>query len=142
MQSKTKVCEMLRDKGQRITPQKSAILDILISHPGHMLSVSDICARLPEGSGIDNATVYRNMRGFLDTGLVESMIDMKGHGRYMICDCEHHHHFICNACGRIINFPCNDHFWSGIAGCEGFLETGHKIEVYGLCAGCQNRKSE
>jgi Fur family ferric uptake transcriptional regulator len=138
MDQKTQLYERLREKGQRITPQKRAILDVLLDNPGRMLSVSEICARLPKGSGIDDATVYRNVRGFVEPGLLESMIDLKGHSRYMICDCVHHHHFICTDCGRIINFPCNNPFWRGIARQHNFKESGHRIEVFGLCADCQN----
>ena len=49
MDQKTQLYERLREKGQRITPQKRAILDILLDNPGRMLSVSEICARLPKG---------------------------------------------------------------------------------------------
>jgi Fe2+ or Zn2+ uptake regulation protein len=102
-----------------------------------MLSVNDLYAALPEDSAIDPATVYRNVQKFLSFGILESMIDDRGISRYTIRDKGQHHYLICTECGRIIKFPCADHYWCGFAEENDFLETNHRLEVYGKCADCR-----
>ena len=136
MDPKTKIYTMLREKGYRVTQQKKVMLDIFFDHPDKMLSVCDICGLIPEGEHIDNATLYRNVQQYAGLGILESMVDNQGITRYKICDSTHHHHFICTDCGRIIPFPCDDHFWESYAEENEFHESYHKIEVYGKCADC------
>lgn len=140
MQEKSEIYDMLRTRGLRITASKKAILDIFLAYQNKMLSVSDVYGLLPEGSGIDNATVYRNLQKFLNFGVLESMIDDHGISRYTFCEKEHHHYLICTECGQIIKFPCTNHYWNGYAAERDFQETHHKLEVYGKCAECRNLK--
>lgn len=138
MQDKSELFDMLRTKGLRITIPKKIVLDIFLGNPNKMLSVSDVYGLLPEDSGIDNTTVYRNIQKFLDFGILEYMIDDRGISRYTICEKEHHHYLICTECGRIIKFPCHNHYWDGYATEQDFQETHHKLEVYGKCSECRN----
>ena len=136
-----KMQELLHSKGQRMTVQKKALLDIFLRHPHRMLSVSDLKGLLPDGMEMDSATIYRNVTGFEVLGLLESMVDLSGSARYMICEHEHHHHLVCVCCGRILCFPCDNPFWRSFAEQNGFEETHHRIEIYGLCSGCKNKQS-
>lgn len=135
MDAKTAIMSDLRRKGMRVTQQKKAILDALIENNNKMLSVCDIAMLV--GDSMDYATVYRNLRKFLELDIVETMVDGQGAVRYMICDGVHHHHFICTSCGRIINFPCNNPFWRALAAQHKFKEAHHRIDVFGLCESCQ-----
>ncbi len=135
MDAKENILCSLRQKGLRVTQQKSVIIDVLVTHSDRMLSANDIADAL--GSLLDNATVYRNMRKFLELGIVESMVDNKGVQRYKICDGTHHHHLVCTSCGRIINFPCDTPFWRCVAEQHAFKESFHRIEVFGICANCR-----
>ena len=137
MDMKASVYDMLRKKGYRVTRQKKAILDILFNNAERMLSVSEIEALILKECDIDNATVYRNVQGFLKLGILESMIDSNGVSRYTICDSAHHHHLICTECGKIIKFHCNNQFWEDFAKEKSFKESYHKLEVYGKCLDCQ-----
>ncbi len=132
-----KMEEFLHSKGQRMTNQKKALLGIFLQHPNRMLSVSDLKNLLPDGMEMDNATIYRNVTNFESLGLLESMVDLTGSARYMICDSEHHHHLVCVGCGSIICFPCDNPFWRSFAEQNDFEETYHRIEIYGLCADCR-----
>ncbi len=132
---------LLRQKGFRITAPKRQLLEIFFSNQDRMLSVSDVFHLLPEGSGTDNATVYRNIQKFCELGVLESMIDDRGVSRYTIQEKEHHHFLICTRCGRIIRFPCTTHYWAKFASTANFQETTHKLEVYGICSECQKTTS-
>ncbi len=136
MEQKSELYDSLRKKGLRITLPKRMILDIFLANQDRMISVGDVHGLLCEDSGIDNATVYRNIQKFLDLGILESMIDDRGVNRYTICEKQHHHYLICTECGRIIKFPCANHYWDGYAAENHFQETHHKLEVYGKCSEC------
>lgn len=136
MQSIQELLVLLKQMGFRITAPKRELLEIFIANQDRMLSVSDVFHLLPENSGIDNATVYRNIQKFSEQGILESMIDDRGINRYTLQEKEHHHYLICTQCGRIIRFPCATHYWNAFAKEANFLETMHKLEVYGICASC------
>ena len=140
MSDHIRIYTMLRAKGCRITSQKKQILDVLLENRDRMLSVSDVYSLLPEGSSMDNATVYRNIQKFLDVGILESMNDEQGVNRYTICENEHHHFLICTECGKIIKIPCEGHFWKTHTQENHFHETHHRLEVYGKCAECVDRQ--
>jgi len=138
MDKKPELYELLRTKGFRITKPKKAILDVFLANRNKMLSVGDVFELLPAGCGVDQATVYRNIRKFQDADILESMVDSRGTGRYTIREKKHHHYLICTECGRIVKFPCSNHYWDAVAAENGFEETHHKLEVYGKCADCKD----
>lgn len=140
MEDNTKIYEMLRAKGFRVTAQKKIILDIFLANKQRMLSVNDVYNMLPENTSIDNATVYRNIQKFLGFGILESMNDEQGINRYTVYEREHHHYLICTECGKIIKFPCENHYWKDCALENHFIETHHKLEVYGMCFECSKSK--
>ena len=142
MQSIHELYALLKQKGFRITAPKRELLDIFLANQDRMLSVSDVFHLLPDGSGIDNATVYRNIQKFSELGVLESMVDDRGVSRYTLQEKEHHHYLICTQCGRIIRFPCTTHYWNSFAEGADFTETMHKLEVYGICASCKKAALE
>lgn len=127
---------ILRAKGLRMTLPKKSILDVFLNHRDRMLSVGDVLSLLPGDSTIDHATVYRNIQKFLDAGILESMNDEHGVNRYTASEREHHHYLICTECGKIIKIPCDGYFWKAQARKNRFIESHHKLEVYGKCEGC------
>lgn len=136
MDRKQEIILLIKTKGQRVTKQKEMVIDILLENQDKMLSVADIREKV-KGKYINNATIYRNIQSFLAMGILETMIDSKGVSRYVINNGEHQHHLICTECGKIISFPCNNPFWKPCMEAEGFQESWHKIEVYGICAQCR-----
>lgn len=140
MNNKNDIYRNLNEKGRRITRQKMIILDVLFDNTDRMLSANDIHSLVPADINIDIATVYRNLQGFAEDGILETMVDASGLGRYKICDSEPHHHMICTECGRIINFPCAVKFWEPYLDENNFTETSHVIEIYGKCSKCNKIK--
>ncbi len=141
MNDHTKIYAMLRAKGLRITSQKKQILDVFLENPNRMLSVHDVYTLLPNEMSVDNATVYRNVQKFLDFGILEAMNDEQGVNRYTVYEGDHHHYLICTECGKIIKIPCVSHFWQTQAKENRFVETHHKLEVYGKCADCVSARN-
>ena len=56
---------------------------------------------------------------------------------------DHHDHLICTGCGRIEEFfhPDLEALQRSIAGEKGFKLLEHRHQLYGLCAGCQAKRS-
>ena len=57
---------------------------------------------------------------------------------------DHHDHFVCEACGKIIEFH-NDKIEAlqeAVAKEHGFTLSHHRMELYGTCSDCINNKAE
>jgi len=134
----------IKESDQRITRQKETILSVLVSYKDHMLSAQEIMAKIPKSDSIDFATVYRNLKGFLDIGIVEQRVDPKGVSFFKLaCDTKgghHHHHFICLSCGKVQPIPCDIDYIQSISKEHGFEENYHTLEIFGKCKECLNKK--
>lgn len=89
------------------------------------------------------ATVYRTMKLLTEVGLASPHRFGDRITRYEPSehDHEHHDHLICTACNKIIEFVNEkiEHLQHEVAEANGFLVTHHKMELYGLCAQCQEK---
>lgn len=86
--------------------------------------------------GISFDTVYRNLHLYHDLGILEST-DLHGEKHFrMNCGDHHHHHFICNICGKTkkINLCPMEEVEPVL---KNYRIDNHKFEVYGLCPACQ-----
>lgn len=81
------------------------------------------------------ATVYRNIQALVEEGWLQAVEVPGDSARYEVAGKRHHHHFQCNACGRVYD----------LEGCtvegkpklpRGFRASGHEFYVYGTCAAC------
>ncbi len=129
--------DKLKATGVRMTPQRHAILSYLLDSLEHP-SVDDIYkaleARFPHMSV---ATVYNNLKVFLEADLVRELTYGDRASRYdaMMSD---HYHAICEDCGRIEDFEISPLYEIERAAekATGFMINSHRMEVYGLCSSC------
>jgi Fur family ferric uptake transcriptional regulator len=119
----------------RKTRQKEAIRTAF-SEAGRPLS-PDETLQLTR-SAVDSmsiATIYRNISSLVTEGWLTA-VEIPGEpARYELSGKDHHHHFHCNACGKVYE----------LEGCtvpqrpelpKGFLLTGHEFFLYGTCISC------
>jgi Fur family ferric uptake transcriptional regulator len=61
--------------------------------------------------------------------------------RYELTPKSHHDHLTCTQCGTIIEFENRDieQLQILVARNNGFQLTGHVLELYGICPGCQKK---
>ena len=79
------------------------------------------------------------------SGLASARHFEGGQTRYEAAlDRHHHDHLICTSCGNIAEFENEriEELQDRVAGEHGFTVTHHKLELYGLCAACQQRQSD
>lgn len=133
--------EKLKTTGVRMTPQRHAILSFLMDthiHPTVDEIYKSLEGRFPNMSV---ATVYNNLKLFLEAGLVRELTYGDGASRFD-ADMHDHYHAICDTCGRISDFECDSlaHIEAAAARETGFVVAGHRMEVHGTCPTCAGMK--
>ncbi|SFS99933.1 peroxide-responsive transcriptional repressor PerR [Marininema halotolerans] len=129
--------EKLKSTGVRMTPQRYAILEYLLSSLGH--PTADEIYRALEGKfpNMSVATVYNNLRVFREAGLVRELTYGDASSRFD-ANMHDHYHIICRECSRIVDFeyPSLMDVEKEAAQKTGFMVENHRMEVYGLCKSC------
>ena len=132
--------QKLRSRSRRITGPRHAILDVMRQRR-RPYTIKEVFEALPVGK-CDLATVYRSMGMLEEMELVKRFDFGDGVARYELigtCGHSHHHHLICNDCGRIVEiedcFP--KALEDEIAKRNGFRGVTHRLEFFGLCPDCQ-----
>jgi Fur family ferric uptake transcriptional regulator len=87
------------------------------------------------------ATVYRAIAALEATGSVERVGFRSGSALYAWCGTQgHHHHIVCDSCGRIAHAECPVALQTATGRSDGFVITRHEITLYGLCPACADKK--
>lgn len=133
--------EFLRTRDLRMTSQRREILLLAWETHEHFTAEQmDAWARARDGS-VSRATVYRTL-SLLSEGGFLATID-RGHGRTLyehILGHSHHDHMLCLACGRIIEFRCDEieSLQLKMASQHHFQLQRHTLRLEGLCSRCQS----
>lgn len=131
----------LKTTGVRMTPQRHAILSFLLNTVSHP-SVDDIYRTLAHRfPNMSVATVYNNLKVFIDAGLVRELTYGDGASRFD-ADMTDHYHAICEDCGKIVDFKYPPQYDVETAAMKetGFQVNRHRMEVYGRCPDCAKSK--
>lgn len=130
--------ERLKYNNVRITPQRHAILEYLIDKDNHPTADDVYQALESRFPSMSVATVYNNLRLFIELGLVKEMKYGDSSSRFDFSSTEHYH-AICTECGKIedIYYPGLDDVEVVASNLTGFEVTSHRLEIYGLCPDCQ-----
>ncbi|GAA3650817.1 Fur family transcriptional regulator [Asaccharospora irregularis] len=136
--------DKLKETGFKITPQRRAIVEILLKNNHTHLSSEEIYDLVrvdcPE---IGLATVYRTMQLLDEIGAISKLNLDDGCIRYEIClnkeDSHNHHHLICKKCGKIMEAKEDllDSIESEIQKLYNFEILDHDVKFYGLCEDCK-----
>ena len=129
---------ILRRNQLKITKQRQALIDYLVTYKDHYVAISEVDEHmLTLFPGMSHNTIYRNVKEFETLGLLELKAQANQTLVKYQCDFkhQHHHHFICSNCGKVQELEACplDAFEAQLPGCT---ITGHRIELYGLCADC------
>ncbi len=129
----------LTSAGVKPSANRLAVLAELAAEPDDA-TAQVIHRRLAGGDRpVGLATVYRALRTLSDAGVVDALPHGSTETCYRLCGLDHHHHLVCKGCHRVVELRgCPAERWAEReAGKNGFVVTGHQLEVSGLCATCR-----
>lgn len=121
------------EKGLRMTEQRRVIARVLSDANDHP-DAETVYGRAAEvDSKISLATVYRTLRLFAETGIIESHDFRDGRARYEAADNDHHDHLIDLSTGDVIEFMDDEieELQKKIATKLGYELVDHRLELYG-----------
>lgn len=124
-------------KGMRMTEQRRVIarvLDAATDHP----DVEEVYRRaFAIDARISISTVYRTVKLFEDSGIIERHDFRDGRSRYETVSEEHHDHLIDLRSGEVIEFRSEEieALQEMIARRLGFRLVDHRLELYGVPLG-------
>ena len=99
---------------------------------GELLTANEVCDKL---NTIDRATIYRNINLFVELGILREVNVKKGISSYEL-NTDHHQHFICTDCEKIIPVEVDDRV------IKEFLPVGVEVSDFelnlkGKCTDCK-----
>jgi len=137
-----KAINTLKDSGVRITPQRHAVLEHLLTSMEHPTADEIYKALEHRFPNMSVATVYNNLRVLRQIGLVRELTYGDDSSRFD-SNMSEHYHVTCNKCGKIVDFdyPSLDEVESLAEQVTGFNISHHRMELYGKCDECQETES-
>jgi len=131
------VLARLKNAGHRITPQRLAIVKILIDSGEHP-SVEQIYRRVQKDFPTTSlATVYNTLERLKE---MEEVLELpfSGGSRYDGRDPRPHPHLRCTVCGAIEDLDIDlGPAVEEVAAERGYADVHHRLEFYGVCPRCQ-----
>jgi len=90
--------------------------------------------------GIGIATIYRNLKAFVESGALR-VVPVPGEAdRYEIAGKQHHHHFFCRTCKKAFEMTGCPGSLASLAP-SGFKVEEHEIYLYGQCRQCLDKNA-
>lgn len=135
--------KLLKEKGYKLTPQRRAVLDIIIENEGKHLTTEEIYELVKKDCPeIGLATVYRTLQLLEEMNLVFKLSLDDGKNRYELVhsgEDHHHHHLICTNCGRLIEVKDDllEILEKEIEKEYKFKITNHILKFFGTCSKCE-----
>ena len=128
-----------RPRAQRYTEQQRGMVRYIFAEHNHFDAEQLIDDMKRAGFRVSRATVYRTLDDMVMAGLLRKVARSQDREVY-----EHdygypqHDHLICGKCGTLIEFENAPlaRILDAVATEHDFRMTGHRLEVYGLCAEC------
>ncbi|WP_413561290.1 Fur family transcriptional regulator [Bdellovibrio sp. HCB209] len=132
--------ERVRKAGMKLTQQRSQMLKILLHHP-EPISADEIFKKIGgKDAGVDLVTVYRILKKFEETLLVNRLEFGDGVARFELTleSGHHHHHVICRNCQRVEALHiCDLDQHIQMVEKMGYKQVSHRLDFFGLCSQCQ-----
>ena len=131
----------LRQAGQRYTPQRRSITELLAA-AGSPLAMPAILEAM---GGLTQSSAYRNLSVLEQVGVVRRVITDEDFAYFELTEelTGHHHHLVCSTCGRVedVALPSDlerrlDSSLDRLARRAGFASVRHRLDLIGTCRDC------
>lgn len=137
MTSVDRVCAELRTEGRRITPQRRAIVRVLLNDGTHMTAEQVLRRARCELPDISPATVYNTLHELTELGMLNELdlgLGMEQRRYEIVVD--EHDHLVCLRCGRIEDVPRQKDTASSLEDDHGFDVVDRRVIYLGYCPDC------
>ena len=133
----------LSEQGYRLTPQRLMILSAMESSHDHISAeeiYAQVAAKYPH---VNISTVYRTLELLKKLGMVYEIDLGEGRIRYHAEGSGHHHHLVCQSCGKItdIDEATLSSLKDSLLRDYGFSADLRHVGIFGLCEGCLKKSS-
>jgi Fur family peroxide stress response transcriptional regulator len=130
----------LESSGLRSTPQRFAVMAVLMDHSGHPTAaeIFEAVNRLDPRSS--RATTYNNLRDLVQAGLVRE-VAVEGRAARFDAKGVRHHHFICDRCGKVDDIDWYEVPKPAPVSLGKRILREYELIVRGLCTQCAPRRA-
>jgi Fur family ferric uptake transcriptional regulator len=127
----------LQSEGHKLTRPRQLVVVALFQQP-RAITAAELHRALGDYE-VSLASVYRTLDLLVTLGLAETTTHAGGEQRYLACSLDHHHHVICDRCGRVAELDecLLEPFEKLVEERTQFAIDGHTLEFHGRCAACQ-----
>ena len=143
MKDSKHILEKLRAAGYKLTRQRRAIIDRILSSE-RSLTPRELHSALSEKHPeIGLVTVYRTIELLNHLGLLCEFQPLGNIRSFKAGLAEHHHHLVCRSCGDVVDFTgrCPNELKTSLEQETGFLITDHQLEFAGYCRDCKGKRA-
>jgi Fur family ferric uptake transcriptional regulator len=133
----------LATRGYRAGGARTAVIELLAEQGGCM-DAEDVVEKLRgRGRTVGTASVYRALGLLSELGLLHKVALAGAPARFelVLPGGEHHHHLVCDRCGRTVAFS-DERLEAAIRALSertSFEVQAHDITLQGLCESCQRQ---
>lgn len=137
-----KLKEQLKQKGYKLTPQRRAVVNMIIGSKGTHLTAEELYELVKkECPEIGLATIYRTIQLLEEIGMLSKLNLDDGCNRYELIDedeVHQHHHLICTKCGKVIEVAEDllDSIEKNVEREYKFKIENHNLKFLGTCEEC------
>ncbi len=133
----------LSTNGYKLTLQRRDIISVLLENKDKHFSADELFTEVKKiNKDVGLATIYRSLELFCKLRITRQLDFDSPYKYYEIkIEGDHHHHFICVECGKIIEFDDKmmGKFEKSLEKEYNFKILDHRIKFYGLCNECEKK---
>jgi Fur family transcriptional regulator, ferric uptake regulator len=136
--AKAQIISLLQAQGQRLTPQRLLIIELLIERGDHVTADEIYTSAFQRYPFLNVSTVYRTLEMLRDSGIVSETDLGDGRRHFALLSGDLHHHAICLECGGVVNVE--DRLFASLRRDleteYGFTARIDHIALFGVCREC------
>ena len=128
----------LDSAGLRLTDARRKVATLIADRDGPFTAADLLEDARTRRLGIGRATVFRALDAFSELNVVERLDLPNGDHAYVGCDPAHHHHVVCERCGRTTEIDDGGirDIVRAIERRTGYRVDSHRLELFGRCPTC------
>jgi Fur family transcriptional regulator, ferric uptake regulator len=132
--------EKLQENGYRLTGSRRTVVETIANSSKALSPMEVFDLARTQHTGLGLVTVYRTLEKLEELGLIQRVHQPQGCQAFIAAFTGHQHLILCSACGKVNFFSGDDleKLFQGIGQQTGFEVQDHWLQLFGLCAECQN----